>query len=244
MSRDSEERRHPRYDVQGIGGKLRYDMNARVLNLSVDGMALETSSWLHVGKDYHLKVGSGDDYLGLEGRVVWCHLVGSRSRAGNGGGAGGPVYQAGVHFGEALSEQARRLLSFVRRAGVVGVASRVFGRFKVRQEESVDVAFEHDFELRRISRSGMLLEADLLPEVGSRFTLELDTPAGAFSPTVVVRSLEQSFGPGGEPTTGIGVEFHQLGDDDRALLEQLIDQQIGGGESGGDGPGEVTGDGG
>jgi len=240
MNQDDDKRSHPRYEVRGVGGKLRYDMNARVLNLSVDGMALETTSWLHVGKDYHLKVGSGDDYLDLAGRVVWCHLVGSRSRAGDGGG---PVYQAGVHFGEALSEQARRILSFVRRAGVVGVASRVFGRFKVRKEESVDVAFEHEFELRRLSLSGLLLEADLLPEVGSRFTLELDTSAGRFAPTVVVRSLEQSFSPGGEPTTRIGVEFHQLGSDDLTLLEGLIDEQIEAGEETADRPApEAAGD--
>jgi hypothetical protein len=233
MNQESDKRTHPRYEVQGVGGRLRYDMNARVLNLSVDGMALETTSWLHVGKDYHLKVGSGDDYIGLTGRVVWCHLIGSRSRSGDGGG---PVYQAGVHFGEALTEQARRILSFVRRAGVVGVASRVFGRFKVRKEESVDVAFEHEFELRRLSLAGMLLEADLLPEVGSRFTLELDTPAGRFAPTVVVRSLEQSFSPGGEPTTRIGVEFLQLGEDDRALLQRLIDEHIDDGEETADRP--------
>lgn len=233
MNPEGEKRSYPRYEVRGVGGSLRYDMNARVLNLSVDGMALETTSWLHVGKDYHLKVGSGDDYIDLTGRVVWCHLVGSRSRDGDGGG---PVYQAGVHFGEALSEQARRILSFVRRAGVVGVASRVFGRFKVRREESVDVAFEHEFELRRLSLSGMLLEADLLPEVGSRFTLEIDTAVGRLAPTVVVRNLEQSFSPGGEPTTRIGVEFHHLADDDRALLERLIDEQIEAGEDTADRP--------
>jgi len=228
MSEIDDKRRHPRYEVRGIAGNLRYDMNARVLNLSVDGMALETTSWLHVGKDYQLKIGSGDECLDIAGRVVWCHLVGNRSRDN---GETRPIYQAGVHFGEALSEQARRILSFVRRAGVVGVASRVFGRFRVRHEESVDVAFEHAFQVRRVSLSGLLLEADLLPEVGSRFALEIKTPIGVLTPSVMVRSLEQSVADSAQPTTRIGVEFVALGEEDRTILDALIAEQIAAGEA-------------
>jgi hypothetical protein len=216
-----EQRHHPRYELQGIGGTLRYDMNARVLNLSLDGMALETSAWLHVGKSYRLRVGAGDDAVDLDGTVVWCHLLGSRGR-----GDGGPVYQAGVHFGETLSEKAQRLLSFIRRAGVIGVVTRVFGRFKLRREEAVDVAFEHHFEVRRLSVSGLLIEADLLPEVGARFVLEVDTPFGPLSPTVVVRSLEQGRTAEGQPTSHIGVAFDHLAADDRRVLEQVIAQQL------------------
>lgn len=228
MSTAPEKRRHVRYEVEGVAGTLRYDMNARVLNMSLDGMALETTAWLHVGRDYRLKVGSGDHVLDMEGRVVWCHLVGNRSVAE---GRSGTVYQAGVQFGEALSEQARRILNFVRRAGVVGVTNRIFGRFKVRREESVDVTFEHPFEVRRLSLSGMLIEADILPEVGSRFTLEIDTRLGRLSPVVIVRSLEPGTSAKGEPTNRIGVEFHRLSDDDRATLTELIDDQIAAGEA-------------
>lgn len=219
-----DKRRNPRYEVQGLDGRLRYNTDARVLNLSVDGMALETPAWLHVGKVYQLKLGSGDDLLDLEGTVVWCHLVGNRQRRD---GSTGTVYQAGLRFGETLSDQARRILNFVRRAGVVGVASRVFGRFKVRREEAVDVAFEHAFEVSRLSLSGMLLEADLLPEVGSRFSLEIETRLGLLTPLVVVRHVESAAGIEGAPTQRIGVEFHRLSDEDRELLERLIDAQIG-----------------
>lgn len=222
-----EKRRHPRYELQGIGGTLRYDMNARVLNLSLDGMALETSAWLHVGKSYRLKIGSGEESLDLDGTVVWCHLVGQRPAKGN----GGPVYQAGVHFGQTLSQQALRLLAFVRRAGVIGVSTRIFGRFKVRREESVDVAFEHRFEVRRVSLSGLLIEADLLPEVGARFVLEVETRFGSLSPTVEVKSLEQGLTLAGEPTSRIGVAFEDLSRDDRAILEKLIEDQIEAGEA-------------
>lgn len=221
--RGEEKRQHPRYEVEGLDGRLRYNTDARVLNLSVDGMALETPAWLHVGKEYRLKLGSGEELLDLEGTVVWCHLVGNRTRRD---GSTGPLYQAGVRFGETLSDQARRILNFVRRAGVVGVASRVFGRFKVRREEAVDVAFEHPFEIVRISLSGMLLEADLLPDVGAHFSLEVETPAGVLNPVVVVRYVEPALNPAGEPTQSIGVEFHRLTDEDRKLLKRLIDDQI------------------
>ena len=222
-----DHRRHPRYELQGIGGMLRYDMNARVLNLSLDGMALETSAWLHVGKSYRLKIGSGEEALELDGTVVWCHLVGRSTGKGN----GGPVYQAGVHFGETLSEQALRLLAFVRRAGVIGVSSRIFGRFKVRREEAVDVAFEHRFEVRRVSLSGLLIEADLLPEVGSRFVLEVETRFGTLTSTAEVKSLEQGLSPNGEPTSRIGVGFENLSPEDRTILDKLIEDQFEAGEA-------------
>lgn len=215
-----DQRQHPRYELQGIGGMLRFDMDAWVLNLSLDGMALETSAWLNVGKRYRMKVGAGDDVLELDGTVVWCRLL------GRGRGGGGPVYQAGVHFADTLSEKAQHLLSFVRRAGVIGVSSRLSGRFRVRREEAVDVAFEHRFEVRRVSLSGLLLEADLLPEVGARFVLEVETRHGTFSPTVTVRNLEQGRTPDGEPTSRIGVSFEHLPPADREILELLIDEQI------------------
>lgn len=225
-----EKRQHPRYEIQGLAGTLRYDMNARVLNMSLDGMALETSAWLHVGKTYRLKVGAGDDMLEVDGEIVWCHLVGNRPAAAE-SASPGPVYQAGIHFGETLSGQARRILSFVRRAGVIGVQTRVFGRFRIRREEAVDVAFEHPFEVRRVSLSGMLIEADLLPEVGARFALEVETRVGPFRPNVIVRSLEQSLTLAGAPTTRIGVEFHRLPEEERDLLRRLIDEQLEAGEA-------------
>ena len=141
------------------------------------------------------------------------------------------MYQAGVHFGETLSEQALRLLAFVRRAGVIGVSTRIFGRFKVRREEAVDVAFEHRFEVRRVSLSGLLIEADLLPEVGARFVLEVETRFGTLTCTAEVKSLEQGHTPGGEPTSRIGVEFENLSDDDRTILEKLIEDQLDAGEA-------------
>jgi len=221
MSTFKEQRRHPRYEIRGIGGTLRCDVNARVLNLSLDGMALETSAWLHVGQSYRLKIGAGDDVLRINGKVTWCHLTGRRK--GEGGGA---AYEAGIHFEEALSDKGRHLLSFVRRAGEVGLSQRLLGRFKLRREEAVDVAFEHRFEVRRVSLSGLLLEADLLLEEDTRYVLELETPAGAFSPTVRVRSVEQASGDGGQPTFHIGVEFIDLADSDRAVVQELIEHQM------------------
>ncbi len=231
---NAEKRRSPRYDVESVRGHLRADHDARVLNLSVEGCALETGSWLQVGQRYNLRVRSGDEKLELSGVVAWCRLVGTRGMKGDDRQA---VYRAGLAFGDALNESAHQILDFIRRTGLVGVTSRVFGRFKVRREEAVNVTFDHPFDLRRLSRNGALIEADLLPEVGARFVLEIETPAGGtLRPTVVVRSLEQTTGGDGEPTTAIGVEFEPLDEGDRRLLDHLIEEQMGiaGGRS--DGP--------
>lgn len=215
-----EKRRHRRYDVEGVHGRLRMSMDATILNLSVDGMALETHSWLSVGRKYSFKLRRDQDGdIPLTGEVVWCNLV---RTARDERGETLPVYRAGVKFDDVLSETAREVRSFIEKKAVVRLdTTRLFGRFRV-PDQGADVALDQSFEVRRMSFSGMLIEADFVPDLEARFRIELqvagDDPVRVGVRVAHVKELEDPDGT----RAAIGVEFLDLTPEAREALATLI----------------------
>jgi len=94
-----EQRRHRRYDVDGVQGSLLYSLDARILNMSLTGMAIETTSFLKTGGQYWLRVPTGDTQIRFKADVRWCHLVRNERNAA---GEMRAVYQAGIDFRRAI----------------------------------------------------------------------------------------------------------------------------------------------
>lgn len=219
QSKAEEKRRHRRYNVEGVRGSLRLSMDATILNLSVDGMALETNSWLSVGRKYSFKLRrDGGEGILLLGEVVWCNLV-RTTRDDRGETL--PVYRAGIKFDDVLSETAREVRSFIEQNAVVRLDStRLFGRFRI-PEKGADVALEQDFEVRKISFSGMLIEADLVPDLESRFRVEIQSESKPVAVAVRVAHVKELDNPEGLRAE-IGVEFLDLTDEARNALATLL----------------------
>ncbi|MEE8277270.1 MAG: PilZ domain-containing protein, partial [Thermoanaerobaculia bacterium] len=112
MSRSlSNRRRYPRYDVAGVAGSFVVPTAVQVVNLSLGGMALETSRYLDFGRDYRMRINDGRNSFSLTGRVVWCCL--GRTVKAKGDDVL-PVYRAGFQF-QAISEQRlKELWDFIR----------------------------------------------------------------------------------------------------------------------------------
>jgi c-di-GMP-binding flagellar brake protein YcgR len=214
-----EKRRHRRYDVEGVKGSLRLSMDATILNLSVDGMALETHSWLSVGRKYSFKLRrdpEGD--IPLTGEVVWCNLV---RTARDSRGETLPVYRAGVRFDDVLSETAREVRTFIEQNAVVRLdTTRLFGRFRV-PDRGADVALEQSFEVRRMSFSGMLIVADFVPDLEARFRIELQSGEDPVAVEVRVAHVKELEDPD-EGRAEIGVEFLDLTPEAHQALKILI----------------------
>src|SRR6188768_1499676 len=99
-----EARRFRRYDVAEVRGSLLLSLDARILNMSLTGMAIETGSVLKVGGDYWLRLSQEGAPLRFKTNVKWCHLVrNERSSAGD----VRAVYQAGLDFRDGLDDNAR-----------------------------------------------------------------------------------------------------------------------------------------
>lgn len=224
MSREA--RRFRRYDVADVRGSLLLSLDARILNMSLTGMAIETGSVLKVGGDYWLRVSPQDGVpLRFKIHVKWCRLV--RNERGAGGDVRA-VYQAGLDFRDGLDDNARQVLSFLKQNIVVELDRRLTGGFSPAHPRAAALAVHHEFEVRRLSLGGMLVETLWDPAPDSTVDLELHTGKTVVRTRGKVRSVLPAIGtPDGPPTFAVGLEFLGLAAEDQrslaALLETLLE---------------------
>ena len=87
-----EERRgSPRARVSGV--RVQLPVSGKVLNASVEGIAIETTEGLRSGWSYAFKMAVGAKVVSVPGKVSWCRRVGTR-KTENGDVL--PVFKLGV----------------------------------------------------------------------------------------------------------------------------------------------------
>ena len=220
-----ELRRHRRYDVLDVRGSLLVSLDARILNMSLTGMAIETGSLLKVGGSYWLRLPQDGETLRFKTDVMWCRLVRNERTAE---GDSRAVYHAGLDFRGGLDDNARQLLTFLEQHIVVELDRRLTGRFQLANPRTATIAVRHDFEVRRLSLGGMLVETVWDPPVDTRLDLEVNTAKGTVRCNGRVRSVSPVSGdPNAPPSFALGLEFLDLAAEDRktigALLETLLE---------------------
>ncbi|MEO6323347.1 MAG: PilZ domain-containing protein, partial [Thermoanaerobaculia bacterium] len=92
-----QRRRFRRHELDAVQGSVLFRLEVKVLNLSLSGMAAETTEQLKLGKVYALKLG-GEGELVVPSTVRWCRLVGTQRRRSDGELMN--VYRAGLTFDE------------------------------------------------------------------------------------------------------------------------------------------------
>lgn len=219
-------RRHRRYEVAGLGGRLVVPMEVRVVNLSLGGMSLETNDYLQFGRSYSVNLDHNGHRVTLVATVAWCKL---RHTKKNPSGDVVPVFRAGLRFQVLSGERLHELWQIIRDHAVVEVDDSVFGRFAPEQPQVVELDSDYKFSVRKLSLSGMLIETDFVPELEARLPLEVllpDSPIEALARVASVPNLGQR--ARGEPTQ-IGVEFcgldSQRRSELRAYLAGYIDEE-------------------
>ena len=220
-SRKSQERRKSRRRaVKGIKGSFLLSADARVLNMSVEGMALEARNPLKVGRDYSLKLAGAEQTIPLVGRVVWCSLVRTlRDEEGE----VQPVYRAGVHFESALQGTAADLQSFIAQNAIVSLEKRLFGRFRLQGEREASVEYEASFRVLELSLSGMLIETDQAPPVDTTHRMEIQFPEFRFvTEARIVRSERAESDSDTESRHRLGIEFLELDPEAEKPLAEFI----------------------
>lgn len=230
LTQTSDERRSSRrYRVAGVRGQFLFSTDAKVIDMSLNGMSLEIASPLKVGREYTLKLDRDDDAIQLSGTVVWCTLV---RTARDERGDVVPVYRAGIHFEDVISGKAGKLMDFIQENAIVSLEKRLFGRFRVETEQSADLGFEAEFQVIQLSLSGMLVETEIAPPVESRCRMEIeigDMSLNAESRVVRVETVEREPKGGGPsaPIFSLGVEFADLTPESTAALETFIRDEAG-----------------
>jgi hypothetical protein len=217
-----------------VRGTFQFTTDARVLNMSLDGMSIETSNPLKVGRVYALKLEEDGTGLPLRGCVVWCSLV--RTTRDEKGDIR-PVYRAGIHFEDLLTTRARDLRDFIRHNAVISLENRLFGRFRIEADASADLSFEADFLVRQLSSAGMLVETDVAPPVDSQCQIDIRLAEVQFSTVsriVRVEHIEreekgrghQADDDEGAPIVHVGIEFLSMDDKSRQVLQGFIDTEL------------------
>lgn len=213
------ERRYPRKQDPNVVGSLTFSAEARILDISQQGLGLECFEALPPSRGYRFTLRDSGRELRLRGRTVWNRLTETRR---NGEGEVMPVYRAGVRFEEESPTQEVKVREFISQSGARPVGSRPVQRYRPTRESAVTVSCESVFVVKTISESGALLETGSVVPRSSSLSLSLQLPSG---PVEVESRLVGTFrevDETGEPCTRMAVEFQDLDADGHRKIGQLV----------------------
>lgn len=215
----NEGRRHKRYIVDGIQGNVLYPADLEILNISIDGAAIETTKWLDLNREYTLKVKYKDIVLNLRGRIVWAVLT---SKEKKGFGEVIPVYRAGVRFSDTLSEKTTMLINFIEENKIRTLEKRLVGvRFKIVTPQDTKIDYPYKYEVKKMSLSGMLVETEYALDLNSNYDIELfltDNVLNIIGRIAYCEKIDSD----DDIKYKIGIEFAEVSDNDRGLLKEFL----------------------
>jgi len=217
---DNEGRRFKRYAVDSIRGNLLYSSDVDIVNISIDGAAIETSKRLNIDREYTLKIKYGKKFLNLKGVVAWSNL--SRTTT-NKDGEAVPVYKAGIRFTNVLTEKSYELMKFIEENKSGSIEQRLIGvRFKIKDMKDAFIDTADECKIKRISLSGMLIEADNCFDVDFISEMEIFLDNKVLPITGRVANCAEM--PGDEiKRYNIGIEFIEMSDENRNILNIFLD---------------------
>lgn len=218
--KDGNQRRNKRHVVEGIQGNVLYTSDIEVLNLSIDGAAIETAKRLELNREYTFKLKYHDSFISLKGRVVWAILV---SKVDKNNGAVTPVYRVGIRFSDTLSEKANMLLQFIEDNRIKKRENRLGGvRFNISSDGHMKVDLQHEYKVIKISLSGMLVETGHPLDIESQYDIELFINDHNLK---IVGRVAYSKEAAVDNTAKyeIGIEFFEISEDDERILQEFLD---------------------
>ncbi len=219
-------RRHLRFrlDVMEINGKMILANKVEILDIGLGGLALITDRRLNVGKEYLIKLGDKGKRIDLKGSIVRCELSKIEAR---GNGETVPLYTAGMMFKEVSPDKIGDFLNVIeqhkKEEVPVVVDRRLNVRFCITTPWEKTLSFPAQFKVKKISLSGMLILTEQALVIESRIpmglSLKADNPVNFVGRVASCRMMEDK----GHAYNEIGVEFADLTDKDRTLLQTFID---------------------
>jgi len=222
----SDRRQQKRVRLPETHGSLVVSLDGTVLDISLSGMAVETNTRLAPLRTIRLRLGNGDRVLTVSGRVVWCFLHGTRATES---GEQLPVYRAGIQFLDVLSPQAQELVRFLEAHAIVTLETRLFGRFRIADNDAVEVSSSSMFRVVEIDTSGLTVEsaAALEPRTGCEVELQLDgSTLTARTEVLDAQPVDDAEEAG---TFRIRLRFDSLDEADRERLRGFLRSALGAG---------------
>lgn len=213
-------RRHARFLVEGVQGRMVFASQVEILNLSLGGVAIKADRRLNIGGDYTLKLELAGEAVDIKGVVVWSVMSGVHKA---GGADTVPEYSAGLRFKDVFTERVLKLMAFIDRHKVFE-EHRVGGlRFRIDAPGKALLDTPEEYRVRLISRSGMLIETAHDLELERVYPMEIspgELPPIRFAGRVASVLAVST----GSPTRyEFGIEFLSLQPEDDDRLQAFIE---------------------
>jgi hypothetical protein len=220
---NTERRRFGRREVEGIEGSLYSSSDAKVVDISVDGLSIETNRSLRVGVQIPLSIGWKQRAMPLQGEVIWCSLVGTwRNELRD----VLPVYRAGVRFEWQKDEGVTDLCRFLEENALITLEREIYGRLTVHSPTLAKVEFLADFAVKRIGLSGMLAEVDFAPEIGSGLDIQLLIGERALVAKGSIAGVKRIEWKSSIPLALVEVKLLDLSVEAREILEEFLRREL------------------
>ena len=220
MAHSKKERRsHKRYDVEGVHGNVLHPSDLVILNMSIDGAAIETSKRLDINREYIFKIKHKGTILSFRGLVIWSLLTNKEIRDQH---KIIPVYRAGIRFIDTLNEKTGKLIDFIDDNKITTLERRVVGvRFKINTPQNVKIEYPYKYEVKRMSLSGMLVETEYPLKINSRYHIEIFLDKTELNLVGRVAYCEE-INPGRGTKYKIGIEFIKMPDEKQKLIKKFL----------------------
>jgi len=215
-----DNRRQPRFTVEGLHGHLTFASEVEILNMSLSGVALKLDRRLNIGADYTLKLEANDTTVAVRGVIVWAALDEVRKDAT---GQDAAVYSAGMRFTDVVTPRLAHLLEFIDRHKLIPDKRLGGVRFSINASGKALLDVPQPYRVKVISLRGMLIEADRPLEKEARCPMEINLDSGqplVFEGRVAYR--EQVAQGSGPVFWHLGIEFLDMPPSDRARLDAFI----------------------
>jgi hypothetical protein len=217
-----ERRLRRRHGLEDVRGSLLFSYQCRVLNLSAGGLAVESATPLAPGRSYTLKVEHDGRQIPLAGTVAWCRLQGTRK---NQEGDSVPIYAAGIELGEDAQARGLEVLPLLEERGVIQLERRLSGHL-VPRGPGGEGAAPATVVVRRLSRSGLVVDAPFSPEPGDVLDLWIGLEEGGLALTGRVRKVGRASPRDGQPWSELTVEYADVSPEDRRRLDRLLQDEL------------------
>lgn len=217
-----ERRLRRRHGLEDVRGSLLFSYQCRIVNLSAGGLAVESAAPLATGRSYTLKVDHDGRQIPLSGTVAWCRLQGTRKDQE---GDSVPVYAAGIELGEDSRSRGLEVLPLLAERGVIQLERRLSGHLVPRGTSGED-APPATVVVRRVSRSGLVVDAPFSPDPGDVLDLWIGLEEGGLALTARVRRVRPASPRDGKRWSEITVDYADVAAADRERLDRLLRDEL------------------
>lgn len=221
-----DKRRFKRFklDILEINGKMILAQKIEILDISLGGVALKTDRRLNVGKEYLIKLNYKGRSIDVKGVIVRCELSNIEERNGE----GVVIYAAGMMFKDPSSDRIAHFINSIeldKKSSELQMTDRRHCvRFTITTPFEKILSFPAQFKVKVISQSGMLIQTDQPMEIESTTPMGLTLQEAGKPINFIGRIAScQKKEDRGKSHYEIGVEFKNLTDSGKALLQTFTD---------------------